>query len=100
MKELVTRLDIEIDGIDIKYGQIPSGIIEGWDGIVFYFQTNDTFDTVEIELHEKVIGKAINMLIEQTEDYGTYWEKTRIEAVEWTRYCQTTLVSFRVRDSY
>ena len=29
---LQTTLQTTVDGIDVVYGRIPSGLIEGWDG--------------------------------------------------------------------
>ena len=97
MDDLKTKLQTEIDNISIEYGQIPSGLIEGWSGIVYYFLTRSAFDT---ELHEEAVEGVVNKLMSQNEHSYTRWVKTKIEAVEWTEYCQITLVSFRVRDSY
>ncbi|HSH51629.1 MAG TPA: hypothetical protein VK982_07885, partial [Bacteroidales bacterium] len=65
MDILEIKLNIKVDGINVEYGKIPSGLIDGWKGIVFYFQTNDAYDT---ELHEKVVGKVINQLESQSFD--------------------------------
>lgn len=97
MDDLKTKLQTEIDNISIEYGQIPNGLIEGWNGIVFYFLTRDAYNT---ERHELIVGNVIDRLVSQSEYSYTRWVKTKIEAVEWTEYCQITLVSFRVRDSY
>jgi hypothetical protein len=97
MKKLQTSLKIDIDGINITYGSIPSGLIDGWNGIVYYFLTNDAYDT---ELHEKTVGQVISQLESQSFDHWSEWRKTKIEAVVWDELCQITLVSFRVKDSY
>lgn len=97
MDVLETKMSIEVDGINIDYGRIPSGLIDGWKGIVFYFQTNDAYDT---ELHERVVGKVIDQLESQSFDHWSEWRKTKVEVVVWNEYCQITLVSFRIKDSY
>lgn len=97
METIETKLCVEVDKINIEYGRIPSGLIDGWKGIVFYFQTNDAYDT---ELHEKVVGKVIDQLESQSFDHWQEWRKTRIESVVWNEHCQITLVSFRIKDSY
>ena len=66
--KLQTEIDnISIDNISIEYGQIPSGLIEGWNGIVYYFLTRSAFDT---ELHEKAVGCHI--------DYNIYYYILRV----------------------
>lgn len=87
----------EINGVHVTYGRIPVGLVQGFKGIIFYFQTNDAFDT---ELHENTVKLALNLLIQDSYDHGTYWELTKIEAVVWNELSQITIVSFRVRDSY
>lgn len=94
---LQTKLQTVVDQTTIEYGRIPSGLISGWTGIVYYFLTNDAYDT---EKHEKVVSEVVGQLESQSFDHWTEWRKTKIEAVVWDEYCQITLVSFRVRDSY
>jgi hypothetical protein len=94
---LKTKLNVDVDGINVDYGRIPSGLIDGWNGIVYYFLTNDAYDT---DLHEKVISKVIDQLESQSFDHWSEWRQTKIEATVWNEYCQLTLVSFRVKDSY
>ena len=97
MDTLQTRLNIEVDGITVEYGKIPSGLIEDWNGIVYYFQTSNAYDT---ELHEKVVGSIIKQLESQSFDHWSEWRQTKIDAVVWDENRQITLVSFRVKDSY
>jgi len=97
MEILETRLNIEIDNIIVEYGRIPSGLIEKWNGIVYYFQTFNAYDT---ELHEKVVGKAISKLEDQSFDHYSEWRKTKVESAIWDENRQITLVAFRVKDSY
>ena len=94
MKKLKTCLSVKIDDIEIQYGSIPSGVIDGWDGIVYYFKTYDD------KSHEKVVTQMIEQLESQSYDHGSEWRETKVEAVVWNEYCQITLVSFRVKDSY
>ena len=92
-----TSMWIQVDGINVEYGKIPSGLIDGWNGIVYYFSTFDAYDT---ELHEKVVSKVIKKLEDQSYDHGSEWRKTKIEAIVWNDFKQLTLVSFRVKDMY
>jgi hypothetical protein len=97
MDKIMTGLHIESYGIDVEYGKIPSGLLEGWDGIVYYFKTNYAYDT---KLHEEVVSKVVDQLESQSYDHGSEWRKTKIEALVWEELCQITLVSFRIKDSY
>lgn len=97
MNNLMTSMQVEVDGISVEYGKIPSGLIDDWNGIVYYFSTFDAFNT---ELHEKVVGAVIKQLEDQSYDHGSEWRKTKIEAIVWDEYKQLTLVSFRIKDSY
>lgn len=97
MENLKTELKTQIDGIEVVYGSIPSGLIENWNGIVYYFETHDISDK---ELHKKVVSKVINQLESQSFDHWSEWRKTKVETVVWNEYCQVTLVSFRIKDSY
>ena len=94
---LQTKLQTVVDGTTIEYGRIPGGLISGWTGIVYYFLTSDAYDA---EKHEKVVNVVIEQLESQSFDHWSEWRKTKIESVVWDEYCQITLVSFRVRDSY
>jgi hypothetical protein len=98
MLKLQTNLHTEVEGVTVEYGQIPSGLIDGWDDdLVFFLKANDTYDT---EKHERIIGKVIEQLQSQSYDHGSEWRKTHIDAPVWDKYCQITLVGFRIRDSY
>jgi len=97
MDNLMTSMWVEVDGINVEYSRFPSGLIEGWNDIVYCFTTFNAYDT---ELHEKVVSKVIDQLEYQSYDHGSEWRKTKIEAVVWNEYRQITLVSFRVKDMY
>lgn len=97
METLKTKLTIEVDGITVEYGRIPGSLIEGWNDIVYYFQTLDAYNT---ERYESVVKKVIDQLESQSFDHWAEWRVQKIEAVVWNEYCQITLVSFRVKDSY
>jgi hypothetical protein len=97
MTELATKLMVDVESVNVVYGKIPSGLIEGWDGIVYYFQTSNTYDTA---LHEKIVNKLIDQLESQSFDHWSEWRKTKVEVVVWNEHSQITLVSFRVKDSY
>lgn len=99
MDDLVTGLTTEIDGVTIEYGRIPSGIIDGWDGIVYYFQTNISEDELVKDKYESIIQKVISKLESQSFDHWSEWRETRKEII-FDKYYQITLVSFRVKDSY
>lgn len=91
---LQTKLQTVVDGILIEYGSIPSGLIDGWYGIVYYFLTYDA------EKHGRVVNEVIEQLESQSFDHWSQWQRTKVEAVVWSELCQITLVSFGVRDSY
>ena len=93
---LQTELQTIIDGTIIEYGKIPSGLIDGWTGTVYYFLTSDAYDA---EKHKKVVNVVIEQLESQIFDLWSEWRKT-IGTVVWDEHCQITLVSFRVKDSY
>lgn len=94
MEKLKTSLNIEIEGTNIEYGKIPSGLVNGWNGIVYYIKTDN------IEKHHEVVLKLIEQLELQSYDHGSEWRKTQVETVKCNEYCQISIVSFRVKDSY
>lgn len=96
MGKLITNLLEYSDGTEVFYGRIPSGLIEGWEGIVFWFNTHDRW---EADAHEAAVNPLIEKLIFDSEDHGVRWVITKIDAVVWEENCQITLVSFRVRDA-
>jgi len=98
MDDLATGLTAEIDGITIEYGRIPSGIVNGWDGIVYYFQTN--ISELVKDKYESIIQKVINKLESQSFDHWSEWRETRKETIVFDKCWQITLASFRVKDSY
>ncbi len=100
--ELKNRNTVKVDNYYVGYGRIPSGLIEGWNEIVFYFTTSEEELFNDINKYEKIIQQLIDRLKYQNDEseHGVSWRETRKEAVEWNKYCQITLVSFRVRDSY
>lgn len=97
-KQIETSMCIQVDGISVEYGKIPSGLIGGLDGIVYYYFS--TFDAYDTELHERVVSKVIEQLEYQSYDHGSEWRKNKIEAIVWNDFKQLTLVSFRVKDMY
>ena len=97
MEKLQTELKVQIDGIEVEYGGIPNGLVSGWNGIIYYFKTSNTYDK---ELHKKIVSKVIEQLESQSFDHWSEWRKTKVETIVWDEYCQITLVSFRVKDSY
>ena len=96
-KILNTGLSVVSQGEEVTYGRFPSGLIDGWDGIVFYFQTSNCDND---ELYNMVINSLIERLEDENEDHGVTWRKTRQDIIRWEEKNQITLVSFRVRDSY
>ncbi len=98
MEKLNTKSNVKrVNGIDVFYSRIPIGLVEGFDGIVFYFQTTEAFNT---KAHEGAVKPVIDSLIDQSHDHGAYWEVTKCEAVVWHEHSQVSVVSFRIRDSY
>lgn len=84
---------------DVACGRIPSGLIDGWNGIVFYFCTSDAYDAGKHEALVKPLIQNIAWQNDETE-HGVSWRVTKTEAVVWEPHKQITLVSFRIRDSY
>lgn len=66
MSKLITSLVEYSDGTDVSYGHIPSGLIEGWEGIVFWFITHDRWDA---DAHEAAVKPLIDRLISQSQDH-------------------------------
>ena len=93
---------IEYNGFLISYGRIPSNIIDGWEGIVFYFTTNERELFNDIKKYEETIQPLIDQIRWQNDEseHGVTWRETRKEAIVWDELRQITLVSFRVRDTY
>ncbi|MEK4968593.1 hypothetical protein MKX29_13375 [Cytobacillus sp. FSL R7-0696] len=88
---------IIINQTQVDYGEIPSGLIDGYIGTVFYFKTSDAFDK---DTHESAIKPLIKQLQSASEDYGTSLELSKCEALIWKEYRQVTVASFRIRDIY
>lgn len=86
-----------IDGIEISFGEVPSQLIEGHSGLVYYFKTLEAYDA---ETHEKVVKKLIKA-IENFYDDGTAGYTLRtIDCPVWEPKLQISVASFRWRDSY
>ena len=95
--KLKTSQSVKVDGKVVEYGRIPTGLIVGWDGIVFYIKTSDCYLLKE---HKGMTNYIINRLENENEDHGTSWRETGREIVKLEMRSQITLVSFRIRDSY
>jgi len=103
MDELNDRISsVQVGDVYVSYGRIPSGLLDGWSEVIFFFQTNESKLYYDSNEYEKVIQPLIDKLKSQNDEsnHGVRWVETKKEAVVWTSYCQTTLVSFRIRDSY
>lgn len=103
MEKIIDKYNhIESNGFDVAYGRIPSNLIEGWDEIVFFFETSEEELYKNISLYEKTIQPIIDKIKYQNNEiqHLVSWRETRKEAVIWNEYRQTTLVSFRVRDGF
>ena len=97
MEKLKTNQSVEINGMVVEYGRIPSGLVDNFDGIVFYVKTTDCFDAV---LHENFVLQLLDRLESENEDHGVEWRKTKISAKIWKESIQVTVVSYRIRDIY
>jgi hypothetical protein len=91
-----TMLSVNIDGIDINYGYVPSGVIPGWNDIVYFFITHDCYDK---DRFENVVETVVKQFENQSYDHGAQWRHYKKECVVWGEYCQIALVSFYIRDS-
>ena len=97
MEKLQTKMTTIIENTIVEYGKIPSGLINGYesvDGIIYYIQTNDE------DNHLKAVKQIIEQLEAQSYDHGSEWRETSSALMLCNEYCQISIVSFRVRDSY
>lgn len=83
--------------IKTKFGEVPTGLIPDFNGIIYYIQTDFAKTPGE---HGEHVEKVVQQLIEQNEDKYTYWEEMKREIRMFVRISQVTVVSFRVRDAY
>ena len=88
---------INSNGKEVEYGRLTPNLVKGYDDIVFYFETSDCYNSA---LHEKAVRPLIDRLMNENEDHGAEWRIKKINAVIWKEHTQTTLVNFRIRDSY
>lgn len=82
----------------VEVGKIPGGLVEGWNGIVYYYKT--TFENPTAEEHENLVLPIVRKQMSDSYDHGSEWRIQRIEPVIWERWHQVTLVQFRIKDSY
>lgn len=89
--------EVEVNGTKVMYGRIPHGVVEGFNGIVFYFSTTEAFDT---DKHEKAVKPLLDCIEHDSHDHGVYLQITKCECLVWNEHSQVTVASFSVRDSY
>ena len=94
MEKLLTKMSTMVDDTIVEYGKIPEGLIEGFEGIVYYIKTNDQ------ENHAKAVMQVISQLESQSYDHGSEWRETKTNLVASDEYYQLSIVAFRIRDSY
>lgn len=82
----------------VKYGQLPSGLVPGWDGIIYWYQTN--LDMAAATEHEDLVRPIIEKQMEDSYDHGQEWRVDKIKAVIWEEWRQVTLCSFYIHDAY
>ena len=82
----------------VKTGRIPGGLVPGWGGVVYYFETY--LLEPKAEDHEQLVKPLIDKQVNDSYDHGQQLRPVRTEAVIWERYRQVTLVEYYVRDSY
>lgn len=83
--------------INVQYGMIPNGVVPGFSGNVYFYETRKCKTEEE---HKKMIEPNIKKLISRYDTEYASYEETKREIVVWTPISQVTLISFRVRDSY
>lgn len=88
---------IEINGIEVKYGRLPSGLVQSYEGIVFFFKTREAYDA---DTHERAVQTLISKIESESDNHGSSWEMVKCEATVWKERNQITVASFRVRDIY
>lgn len=83
---------------NVNISQIPSGLVEGWTGIVYSFQTN--MAEPDAEIHMELVTPEIQKIVSDSFDHWQELRPEKKEAVVWEPWNQVTLVQFYVRDSY
>lgn len=101
-------------GVEVKYGYMPSGLVDGFDGdVVYYFKTNipkivDMADIAKYsptqartdEEYREIIKECIAHVRSKSFDHWQELRDTHIDAPIYGDYNQVTLVNFRIKDSY
>lgn len=91
------ELDAPKVKINTKFGEVPSGLIPEFKGIIYYVQTDYAKTPEE---HREAVQEVVENLLSQNEDEYTSWEETKREIRVFSRISQVTVVSFRIRDAY
>ena len=91
--------NIDVLGLKVttKFGEVPTGLIPEFNGIIYYVQTDYAKTPGE---HREYVEKVVQQIIEKNEDNYTSWEETKREIRVFSRISQVTVVSFRIRDAY
>lgn len=91
--------NIDVLGLKVtaKFGEVPTGLIPEFNGIIYYIQTDYAKTPGE---HREHVEKVVQQIIEQNEDKYTSYEETKREIRVFARISQVTVVSFRIRDAY
>lgn len=84
----------------VDVSKIPSGLVEGWDGLVFSYKTSLATENLTAEEHERLVKPIIDKQMNDSYDHGQEWRLVKVEAVIWKEYHQVSLAKFRIRDSY
>lgn len=81
----------------IATGRIPRQLVNGWNGVVYYFQT--TMEKPHIEKHKELVKQGIKKIINESFDSWPELRPERIAVVLWEPKNQVTLVKFCLHDS-
>lgn len=88
-----TNVVIQVGETFVEYGRLPSGIIQGFEEIVFHFTTHTA---ASLQQHNAAVKPLIEQL--QAKGYGTgpVWELTKSLVTTWNAKNQTTVAEFKV----
>lgn len=83
---------IQVGETFVEYGRLPSGIVRGFEDIVFHFTTHTA---TSLQQHNAAVKPLIQQL--QSKGYGTgpAWELSKSVVTTWNAKNQTTVAEFK-----
>lgn len=90
------------DKMRVRHGRIPSGLVAGFTGIVYYVECLRLKHEKEITQEEFI--ESVKVTLEEIESdsysHGSYYDLVKTETVIDESHHKVTLAEFRFRDSY